>query len=164
MRTKQGDLSMLDDPVAQRLLVATTPAKLAYSWIDGTPRVVPIGFHWDGRQIVLGTPANAPKMKALRKDPRVALTIDTSDFPYNVLQVRGTAAISTMDEIVPEYALMARRCLGAGAEAWLEQVGAMLPAMGGMARVAITPEWVGILDFQQRFPSAIEKAMAASAT
>ena len=38
----------------------------------------------------------------------------------------------------------------------------MLPAMGGMARVAITPEWVGILDFEQRFPSEIEHAMAAA--
>jgi hypothetical protein len=32
-----------------------------------------------------------------------------------------------------------------------------------MARIAITPEWVGILDFEQRFPSALEKAMAATA-
>jgi hypothetical protein len=162
--TQQGDLSLLTDPVAQRLLVSSNPANLAYMWTDGTPRVVPIGFHWDGRQIVLGTPANAPKMKALAKHPKVAVTIHTNEFPYNVLQVRGTATITMANEIVPEYALMARRCLGDGAEGWLQQVGAMLPAMGGMARVAISPEWVGILDFQQRFPSAIEQAMAASTT
>ena len=162
--TKQGDLSLLTDPVAQRLLVSTSPANLAYTWTDGTPRVVPIGFHWDGREIVLGTPVNAPKMKALAKNPRVAVTIHTNDFPYNVLQVRGSAAITVVNEVVPEYVLMAKRCLGEGADAWLQQVGAMLPAMGGMARVAIAPEWVGILDFQQRFPSAIEKAMAASTT
>jgi len=29
-----------------------------------------------------------------------------------------------------------------------------------MARIAIQPEWVGILDFEQRFPIAIENAMA----
>ena len=108
----------------------------------------------------LGTPANAPKLKALHRDPNVALTIDTPDFPYNVLQVRGTAAITMMDEIPPEYAFMVRRCLGPGADGLREQVTGMLPAMGGMARVAITPEWVGILDFQQRFPSEIEKMMA----
>ena len=28
-----------------------------------------------------------------------------------------------------------------------------------MARVFITPEWVAILDFETRFPSALEKAM-----
>jgi hypothetical protein len=31
-----------------------------------------------------------------------------------------------------------------------------------MARVEITPEWVGILDFEQRFPSFVERAMAAA--
>ena len=162
MPTKQGDLALLDDPVAQELLQATSPAKLAYTWTDGTPRVVPIGFHWDGRMVVLGTPAHAPKMRALTAHPKVALSIDTASFPYKVLQIRGTARLEVMHEIVPEYALMVRRCMGPGAETWLEQVGAMLPAMGGMARVAVEPEWVGILDFQQRFPSAIEQAMQAA--
>jgi hypothetical protein len=76
--------------------------------------------------------------------------------------IRGTATVQLLQEIVPEYVLMSRRTLGPGADAWLEQINAMLPAMGGMARVAITPEWVGILDFQQRFPSAIEHVMQAA--
>lgn len=29
-----------------------------------------------------------------------------------------------------------------------------------MARIVIQPEWVGILNFEQRFPSAIEAAMS----
>jgi hypothetical protein len=29
-----------------------------------------------------------------------------------------------------------------------------------MARISIRPEWVSILDFEKRFPSAIEAAMA----
>jgi hypothetical protein len=106
-----------------------------------------------------GHTANAPKLKALA-DTKVALTIDTNDRPYKVLLVRGTATVRMMDGIVPEYVLMAHRCMGDGAETWLKQVEAMLPAWGGMARVAITPEWVGILDFVQRFPSAIEHAMS----
>jgi hypothetical protein len=68
--------------------------------------------------------------------------------------------VDIMAGIVPEYELMTRRTLGPGAERWLEQVRAMLPAMGGMARVALTPRWVGILDFKQRFPSAIESVLA----
>jgi hypothetical protein len=164
MATKQGDVALLNDPVAQQLLQATSPAKLAYTWTDGTPRLVPIGFHWDGRQIVLGTPPHAPKMAALTHNPKVALTIDTNEFPYRVLLIRGVAALQLMDRIADEYALMARRCLGPGADGWLQQVAGMLPSMGGMVRIAITPEWVGILDFEQRFPSAIEHAMAAAIT
>jgi hypothetical protein len=160
MPTRQGDVSLLQDPVAQRLLQAPIPAQLAYTWTDGTPRVLPIGFHWDERQIILGTPPEAPKMKALARNPQVALTINTYEFPFKALYIRGTASVQVMDEIVPEYALITHRLLGPGAEAWLEQVKAMLPAMGGMARVAITPHWAGIIDFEQRFPSAVEKAMA----
>jgi hypothetical protein len=79
-----------------------------------------------------------------------------------VLLVRGTVSIRIMDWIVPEYALAAHRYFGPGADAWLKQVEATLSASKGMARLAVTPEWVGILDFEQRFPSALEKAMAAS--
>jgi hypothetical protein len=63
MTTKQGDVGLLNDPVAQRMLQSTVPARFAYNWSDGTPRVVPIGFHWNGAEIVLGTPTDAPKMK-----------------------------------------------------------------------------------------------------
>ncbi len=69
MPTKQGDVALLNDPVAQQLLESKNLAKLAYTWTDGSPRVLPIWFHWDGRQIVLGTPPAAPKMKALARNP-----------------------------------------------------------------------------------------------
>ena len=56
MPTEQGDLALLDDPVARELLHSTNLGRLAYTWHDGTPRVIPIWFHWDGEKIVLGTP------------------------------------------------------------------------------------------------------------
>jgi hypothetical protein len=162
--TRQGDVALLNDAVAERLLQSPIPAQFAYSWMDGSPRVVPIWFHWDGQQIVLGTPARAPKMKALACNPRVSLTINTYDASPKVLYVRGTVSVQMMQEIVPEYVLMAQRMLGQGADAWINQVQAMLPAMGGMARLSITPEWVGILDFERRFPSAIELAASGIAS
>jgi hypothetical protein len=66
MTTQQGNLALLEDDVAQRLLRSPLPARLAYQWTDGTPRVIPIGFHWNGAELVFGTPPDAPKMKALR--------------------------------------------------------------------------------------------------
>ena len=59
--------------------------------------------------------------------------------------------------VSPEYASSARRLFGdEGGEAWINQ---MAPITPSMARVFITPEWVGILDFETRFPSALERAM-----
>lgn len=85
----QGDLSLLGDPVAQTLLTSTNLARLAYVWDDGTPRVIPIWFHWDGKEIVFGTPIKSPKMHVLPHNAKVALTIDGSTFPYKVLSIRG---------------------------------------------------------------------------
>ena len=85
--------SWAEDPVAERLLTSAAPARLAYTWTDGTPRVVPIGFHWDGTAFVLGTPVRAPELKVLADRPAVALTVDTTDFPYLALPVRGQAEV-----------------------------------------------------------------------
>jgi hypothetical protein len=148
---QQGDIALLNDPVAQELLTSTIPARLAYSWTDGTPRVVPIWFHWDGTHIVLGTPARAPKLKALGVYPSVALTIDDNAFPHKVLLVRGRATIEMQPDVVAEYALAATRYFGPEqGPAWVNQIKGQ-----PMARIEIMPTWVGILDFQTRFPSAL---------
>jgi hypothetical protein len=147
----------LDDPVAQNLLQSTNPARLAYVWTDGTPRVVPIWFHWTGTEIVLGTPVDAPKVQALRLNPSVAITIDSNDWPAEVLQVRGTARIEVQDGITEEYAASAGRYLGNdGGAQWVAQAAILLPSM---ARISVRPEQVRILDFKTRFPSALSKRM-----
>jgi hypothetical protein len=77
--------------------------------------------------------------------------------PYEVLMVRGTTRTNVVDGVAPEYAAMCRRTLGEqGGQAWLDQLAQMCPQM---VRVFISPTWVGLIDFQTRFPSAIERAM-----
>lgn len=156
MPTQQGSLNLLNDPVAQQLLHSTNPAKLAYNWRDGTPRVVPIWFHWNGKELVFGSPSGAPKVKIMN-NAKVAVTIDGVTWPYHVLYIRGTAKVTIVDGIPSEYAAAAERYLGEQASKDLvKQFGGMIPRWG---RVAVTPEWVGILDFENRFPSAVEAAM-----
>ena len=148
---QQGSLELLSDPVAKALLESVNPARLAYTWMDGSPRVVPIWFHWSGDQFVLGSPPKAPKLRALAADPRVALTIDDNQWPHKVLLVRGRAGVEMLEDVSPEYESAAARYFGP------EQGAAWVSTLRGkpMARIAITPSWVGILDFQTRFPSAL---------
>jgi hypothetical protein len=153
MPVKQGDLGLLEHPVSKELLQSSIPARLAYVWTDGTPRVIPIWFHWNGRELVLATPPKAPKLRALAKNPKVSLTIDDNQFPHKVLLIRGTARLESVDGIVPEYAAAAERYFGREqGQAWVQQLRGMI---SGMVRITITPEWVGLLDFQTRFPSAL---------
>jgi len=149
----QGDLSLLQDPAAQELLQSKIPARLAYVWPDGTPRVVPIWFHWNGREIVMASPPKAPKLKALGKNPKVSLTIDDNTFPHKVLLIRGSARLESVDGIVPEYAAAAERYFDPPmAKGWLGQ---LRTKVSSMVRITVTPEWVGLLDFKTRFPSAL---------
>jgi hypothetical protein len=153
MPVEQGSLELLQHPASKELLQSKIPARLAYVSTDGSPRVIPIWFHWNGRDLVLGTPPKAPKLRALAKNPKVALTIDDNNFPHKVLLVRGVARLQPMNGIIPEYALAAERYFGAEqGKAWVAQLASMIHEM---VRITITPEWVGLLDFQTRFPSAL---------
>jgi len=152
-KVKQGDLGLLQHAASQELLQSKIPARLAYIWTDGTPRVIPIWFHWNGRELVLASPTKAPKLKALAKNPKVSLTIDDNVFPHKVLLIRGTARLQAVDGVVPEYAQAAERYFGREhGQAWVEKLRILI---SDMVRITVTPEWVGLLDFQTRFPSAL---------
>lgn len=146
----QGDVRLLDSEVAQRLLAAPEIARLAYVAKDGTPRVFPMIYHWNGEEIVFATFAGSRKINALRANPAVAITIDTMGPPPEVLQIRGRAEVTDVDGLVPEYVAAHHRYYGPerGAEAVAEvdQPGVR------MARIAVRPTWVGVIDFQTRFP------------
>lgn len=146
-------LDVLNDEVARELLTSTELARLAYTWRDGTPRVVPVWFHWTGTEIVVASPSKAPKLKVIGSRPQVAVTIDGSTWPYHALLLRGVAKLEHVDGVVPEYAAAAERYFGPEqGRAWVAQVAGM---PGGMTRVSITPTHATILDFETRFPSAI---------
>jgi Pyridoxamine 5'-phosphate oxidase len=146
----QGDTRLLDSDVARRLLTSTEPARLAYVAADGTPRVLPMLFHWAGEELVMATFAGAAKIAALRARPDVAITIDTASPPPEVLLLRGRVEVTDVDGVVPEYAQAQHRYYGE------EQAAATLAEVDQpglrMARIALRPSWVGVIDFQTRFP------------
>jgi len=155
MMQQQDVTRVLSDPLAQELMQSNIPARLAYVGPDGFPRAIPIGFYWNGVQFVLCTVPHAPKVSALKANPKVAFTVDTNTFPPHVLLVRGTAVIDIVDGIPPEYLAASKKSVGPDRwDAFEAQVRAMYKQM---ARIKITPLWAKLLDFQTRFPTQIEK-------
>jgi pyridoxamine 5'-phosphate oxidase-like protein len=158
--TRQGSIDLLESEVAKRLLASSIPARYAYVATDGAPRIVPSWFHWTGDEIVMPTFISAPhvrhpayRVRDLRANPGVAITIDTESFPPESLTIRGNAEVTEIDGIVPDYALAAHRYLGeAEATGYLAQID---DPSTRMARIAVRPAWVGVLDFQARLPSAL---------
>ena len=147
--------AVMEDPLARRLLGSANLARLAYVARDGTPRVVPVAFEWNGSRLVVGTAPTSPKVAALRANPVVALTIDTGPpaWPPNVLLVRGTAAVSLVEGVFPEYVAAAKKVTPSEVfPKWEADVHALYDQM---ARIDITPTWVRI-DFQTRMPQAVQ--------
>ena len=151
MTTPQGSLAQLDDPVAHHLLQSAIPARLGYTWKDGTPRVTPIWFHWTGAEFALFSPPNAPKLKVLTDGMQVALAVD-HPWPLQSLLVRGPISLTTVDSRSPEYATMVERYLGADQVAsWVAQYSGVFPQS---IRIAVQPAWVGVIDVVTPLPSA----------
>ena len=148
----QGDLRLLEHPTALQLLESAIPARVGYIAGDGTPRVTPMWFAWNGNQLVFGAAGNSPKVKALLANPRVAVTIDTNDNPYKILTIRGDASVEIVPGAVPEYADAGLRYMGSTHGARFRDHANN--TMTNMARITVTPDWVSLIDFQTRFPSS----------
>ena len=137
----------LDHLGARDLLNSATLLRLGYNGSDGVPRVIPIGFHWDGSQIVICTAASAPKVEALSSRPVVALSIDVGDTPADAkaLLIRGVARVEVVDGVPDEYLAASTKALAADQVAEFErQVRSLYDQM---ARITIQPHWARFFDF-----------------
>jgi Pyridoxamine 5'-phosphate oxidase len=152
----------LNQPGAQHLLAAATLARLAYNGPDGLPRVIPIGFWWNGSQVVVATVPTSPKASALAARPQVALTIDTNEgTPGRSLLIRGTAGIEIVDGVPDEYLSASFKGMdGDQARQFEAQVRKLYQQM---ARISITPRWARYYDFGTgRIPGFLQKLASAA--
>jgi hypothetical protein len=157
MAAEQGSVELLQDPVAQELLSGPYPAHLAYVWKDGTARVVPIAFHWNGKEIVMAGVDSAPKNDVI-DGQKVTLVIDSYSFPFKVLTIRGTARLEKVAESPEEYAIGNQKLMGdEGIKNWLAGLGPLMPKIKYFGKITLTPEWVRVTDFQTRFPEEMER-------
>ena len=88
----------------------------------------------------------------------IGLRLPASRATHHALLVRGTADVETVEGVSPGYEAYAQRYFGEEQRRkWVEGVRQM---SSQMVRMTVRPEWVSVLDFETRFPSAIEVAMS----
>lgn len=152
---------ILNRPYSQELL-ARDLLRMAYVAKDGTPRNVPVGFAWNGAEIVVCTSTNAPKLPSLRHNPAVALTIDTEVHPPKMLLIRGHAELDVVDGIPAEYLEMngSYEMTAEQRVVWEAEVHSLYESM---VRIVITPTWVKLVDFETTLPSAVEELIGQRA-
>lgn len=145
---------VLAKPYAQQLLNGAEPARMAYVGLDGDPRVIPIGFWTEGAQILVATVPKSAKVAALRKNPKVALTIDQGAFPPKVLLIRGTAEVELVEGVPDGYLAAGRKVMTDDQyPGWVAGVQGLYDEM---VIITITPTWAKLLDFETTIPKAVE--------
>jgi hypothetical protein len=159
---EQNDIAeILGKPISAELLSSGIPARLAYIGVDGDPRVVPIGFFWTGSQLLMFTVPKAAKVRALRENPRVSITVDTESFPPHVLLIRGSASVELVDGVPAEYLEASRKLVPA--EQFGEWEAGVQALYRQMVRITITPDWAKLLDFETTIPQAVADLLAEAA-
>jgi hypothetical protein len=146
---------VLAKPISRELLGSSIPARLAYVGVDGAPRAIPIAFRWTGEQVVMATVPASAKVRALRRNPRVALTIDTQDaWPPRVLLIRGAARVEMVGGVPDSYVEASRKLVPpAHFEDWERGVRALYDQM---VLVTVEPDWAKLLDFESTLPKAVD--------
>jgi uncharacterized pyridoxamine 5'-phosphate oxidase family protein len=147
---------VLSKTLSQELLKRDV-ARLAFVATDGTPRVIPIGIFWNGSEVVMCTTKNARKLKALRRNPAVALTIDTEAHPPDVLLLRGEAELDPVDGIPDEYlqASGTYRMTPEQRQEWEAEIKSLY--VDGMVRIVVRPTWARLIDFETTLPAAVQE-------
>ena len=150
-------IEVLEKPISQEMLDRDL-VRLAYVAKDGTPRVVPIAFTWNGSEVVMCTTTNAPKLASLRRDPAVALTVDTEVHPPKILLMRGEAVLDEVEGIPDEYLQMngSYEMTADQRAEWETEVRSLYESM---VRIVVTPTWAKLIDFEETLPSAVEELM-----
>lgn len=151
---------IMNRPHAVELIASRIPARIAYTALDGTPRVVPTNYVWTGSAVVLCSATTSAKVAALQANPRVAITVDSEPMPPKTLLLRGTAEVEIVAGVPEIFLAAARRRTP---EEYWDLWTAGLPSLySEMAVITITPDWVKLIDFETSAPKAEEDLARAA--
>ncbi|UGQ11636.1 PPOX class F420-dependent oxidoreductase [Yinghuangia sp. ASG 101] len=86
------------DESTRRLLDGRNFATVSTLDADGGPQASVVWYQRDGDTVAFSSTEDRAKVRNLRRDPRVSITVFAMDNPYHSVELRGTA------EIVPDPA------------------------------------------------------------
>ncbi|MFI5896110.1 PPOX class F420-dependent oxidoreductase [Actinoplanes sp. NPDC051513] len=75
------------------ICVGSRTGKLATASPSGSPHVAPVWFVVDGEDLVFTTGEQTVKGRNLRTNPRAALAVDVSEYPYAFAVIRGSVTL-----------------------------------------------------------------------
>ena len=101
------------------LLATPSLAHVATIGPDGAPQVTPVWFDWDGARLLLALAPDRQKMRNLRRDPRLAVSIVDPANPIRYLEIRGRASFAS-DPDQSVLARLVRKYTGSDDLSWVD--------------------------------------------
>ena len=99
------------------------------------PQLVPVWYLYDGEIIWIMSEKEVPKVRNVKRDPRVTLCVDDETLPYKGVVIYGTVTL-TEEDIQERRPTIARRYLGeAEGDAYAAQ-----PRPRGKVLLKLVPE------------------------
>ncbi len=103
-------MDLPDDLVAMLRQPAT--CYIATSMPDGSPQLTQTWVDTDGHHVLINTVDGYQKARNIERDPRVAVSVSTSDNPSRYYSIRGTVVAATTDGAAAHIEALAQRYLG----------------------------------------------------
>ena len=79
---------------------------------DGSPQLTQTWVDTDGEFVIINTVEGHQKLRNIRRDPRVAVTVADPDDPSNFVQLRGQVVRETTEGAVEHIDLISERYTG----------------------------------------------------
>ena len=103
-------MAIMTEEYREKFLAKTRYGYLTTLTRDGSPRTVPVWFAWDGHTVRIFTGIDSPKVKRIRRDPRVTLLVsnDLSEYEAWVsfdgtAKIRLDGAIELVEQLAAKY-------------------------------------------------------------
>jgi PPOX class probable F420-dependent enzyme len=99
-------------PEVDDFLRRPNPAVVASLRPDGSPHTVATWYLWDGERVLLNMDENRLRLRFIRRDPRVALTVLDNDSWYSHVSLLGEVVELVEDDGLADIDRLARHYSG----------------------------------------------------
>lgn len=104
---------------AVELATGGNPAYFATVNADGAPQVTPVWVDYEDGHLLVDSVIGSLKERNVRRDPRVAITIQDKNHPYKKVDIRGEVVdLIEGNRAIAQMNLLAQRYLGMERNPW----------------------------------------------
>jgi len=105
-------LAKLEETISKLFQEGANIGHIATVMPDGSPQVTPVWIDYDGAHILVNSADGRLKVRNIRRNPHVAISVVARDNPYSMASVRGRVVEITPDGANQHINKLSHRYMG----------------------------------------------------